>query len=223
MNLMPYHTVVAAFIPGVTIPVSAAITDAASHSKSENLTLFLEGLYIAGSGNSKAQDETGNHFAGPVADVLTVRLAQAGFPYSTVYTAGNVLLYTNGKCFLTVPGSLTGSYYIVVNHRNSIETWSSSAVSFAGGAINYNFSTAASQAFGNNQKAVAGGLFAIYGGDVSQDGVVDGTDMAAVDNASTLVTYGYVATDANGDGVVDGTDMAMIDNNSTGLVSASKP
>ena len=136
----------------------------------------------------------------PVADVITVTLAQAAPPYPAVFTANNVLLYSNGKCSYSVPGALMDSYYIVVNHRNSIETWSAMPVSFAGGTVSYNFSNAATQAYGSNLKALAGGLYAIFGGDVSQDGIVDGTDMAAVDNASTAILLGYMDEDANGDG-----------------------
>jgi hypothetical protein len=63
----------------------------------------------------------------------------------------------------------------------------------------------------------------IYGGDYSQDGAVDGTDMAAIDNASTATLLGYFPEDVNGDGQVDGSDMAMIDNNSTATVTVVRP
>jgi hypothetical protein len=58
-------------------------------------------------------------------------------------------------------------------------------------------------------------IYAIYGGDASQDGVIDGTDMDMVDNANIPPPLiGYNVEDVNGDGVVDGSDMSMIDNNS---------
>ncbi|NVO18464.1 MAG: hypothetical protein HXX13_02125 [Bacteroidetes bacterium] len=223
MSLMPYHTVVAAFIPGNTHPVNIAVTSNSSHSKSENLFLYLEGLYATGIGNHKAQDENGDHYPGPVADNISVKLAEASFPYSPVFSDDNVPLYSNGKCSISIPGSLTESYYIVIHHRNSLETWSSAPVSFTSGIINYDFSTAATQAFGNNLKSIGGGIFAIFGGDVSQDGVIDGSDMASVDNASTAIIHGYFPSDVNGDGVVDGSDMALVDNNSTSVVTLIKP
>jgi hypothetical protein len=214
MDLMPYHTVVAAFVPGAFPLVNAIITNATSQSKSDNLTLFLEGLYEEGTGNSKAQDETGDHFAGSVADVISVEFAQDAAPHSAVYTVDNVQLYANGKCSLSVPGALNGSYYIVVKHRNSIETWSALPVSLAGGAISYNFSNAASQAYGDNMKLM-GSVYAIYSADPNQDGTVDGSDMLLIDNASKPpVLHGYNPEDLNGDGSVDGTDMLMVDNNS---------
>ncbi|NVO18332.1 MAG: hypothetical protein HXX13_01455 [Bacteroidetes bacterium] len=109
-----------------------------------------------------------------------------------------------------------------MKHRNSIETWSAVPVSFAGNTINYNFSTSAAQAFGSNQLQM-GSVYAIYGGDANQDSVVDGSDMASIDNASTLLLFGYNSEDINGDGIVDGTDMATVDNNSTIVVMAIRP
>ncbi|MBK7030464.1 MAG: hypothetical protein IPH45_15235 [Bacteroidales bacterium] len=47
--------------------------------------------------------------------------------------------------------------------------------------------------------------------------------MAAVDNASTIVLTGYVMEDTNGDGLVDGSDMALIDNNATMAITAIIP
>lgn len=225
MNLMPYHTVVAAFVPPTSGPyVNTIVTNATSHSVPGNLTAYLEGLYSSGTGNRKAQDEVGDHFAGPVADLITVSLASATLPYATVYTTANVLLYANGKCSFSIPGTLSGSYYIVVNHRNSIETWSAAPVALTGG-VNYNFTTAASQAYGNNMKPLAGGVFGFYGGNTSGsiDQKVDGTDMAVVDNGSTILLKGYVTADATGDGKVDGSDMALTDNNATSVITRIKP
>ncbi|MBP9136578.1 MAG: hypothetical protein KBF31_06190, partial [Chitinophagales bacterium] len=123
----------------------------------------------------------------------------------------------------SLPGTISGNYYIVVKNRNSIETWSATAIDFSAiGTISYDFSTAVSQAFGNNLK-YSGTDYLIWGGDATQDGIVDGSDMAAIDNASTATLTGYNAEDVNGDGIVDGSDMAMIDNNSTITVQTSKP
>jgi hypothetical protein len=59
--------------------------------------------------------------------------------------------------------------------------------------------------------------------DVTQDGLVDGSDLATVDNASLYVLMGYNPEDVNGDGLVDGSDMALIDNNSLAVIQAKKP
>ena len=68
-----------------------------------------------------------------------------------------------------------------------------------------------------------GSLFAIWGGDVNQDGIVDTGDMNPVENESTNVTMGYVAEDVNGDGIVDTGDMNIVENNSTNVIQKITP
>jgi hypothetical protein len=192
-------------------------------TKTLNLTVMLEGLYNTGTSQmNKAQNALGNQFPGLIADRITVEIRLNISPYTLVQSFANIDLLTNGTSTLSIPGGFGSSYYVVIKHRNSIETWSKLPLSFAGSTINYSFSSAATQAFGNNMKLL-GSIYAIYGGDATQDGTVDGSDMAAVDNASTLVLAGYNPEDVNGDGIVDGSDMAMVDNNSTAIIQVIKP
>jgi len=67
------------------------------------------------------------------------------------------------------------------------------------------------------------GKYVIYGGDVNQDDIVDGGDMAPVDNQSAAFASGYIPEDLNGDGLVDGTDMSIADNNSALFLTAQLP
>jgi len=192
-------------------------------NKTLNLTAFLEGLYASAGVMRQAFDYIGPHFGPGIADKVNVELHNA-INYAIIeYSANNVNLTTGGNITIsTIPDSFNGSYYITIRHRNSIETTSAFPVSFASGAINYDFSTAASQAYGSNLKPM-GSYFVIYGGDPTQDGFVDGSDISAVDNASTALLLGYNPEDVNGDGIVDGSDMALVDNNSTAIVQSEKP
>ncbi|MBK6966462.1 MAG: hypothetical protein IPH20_21845 [Bacteroidales bacterium] len=114
------------------------------------------------------------------------------------------------------------NYFIVIKHRNSLETWSSSPVSFSGASISFNFTTAASRAFGDNLKQISG-VFVIFGGDVNQDGVVDSADMTPVDNDAANYQSGYFPTDVNGDGIIDTADITIIDNNSASYTGVIAP
>ncbi|MHC1776273.1 MAG: hypothetical protein AB9834_12780 [Lentimicrobium sp.] len=51
-----------------------------------------------------------------------------------------------------------GDFHITIKHRNCIETTSAFAISFAGFAITNDFSSAASQAFGDNLKNLSGNM-----------------------------------------------------------------
>jgi hypothetical protein len=204
--------------PQVLVPCTLTV----SADRNLNLTVLLEGLYDGGGLMRKAQDAGGDHFPGTVADKVTVELHDASQYSTVVYSAANVDLNTNGSASLMIPAVHSGSYYVTVKHRNSLETTTALPVSFSGSTITYNFSTAASQAYGNNMKGVSG-EYVIYGGDVSQDGIVDSGDMIGIDNDASGFVTGYVPNDANGDGLVDSGDMILVDNNASNFITVVTP
>jgi plastocyanin len=214
-------------IAGITVnangaqPVIVTVTQGQSVNKTLNLTLFLEGIFNGLSMN-QAQGATGNQYPGNTADQVTVELHNASPPYDLAGGPFTANLSTAGTATLNIPGSLNGIYYIVVKHRNSIETWNSNPVSFSGSLLNYDFSTSVSQAYGGNLKLMAG-KYVIYCGDVNQDSQVDSADMTPVDNDAAVFESGYLATDINGDGTIDTADMTILDNNSSEFIGAVFP
>ncbi|MDQ3019928.1 MAG: hypothetical protein M3R36_05065 [Bacteroidota bacterium] len=118
----------------------------------------------------------------------------------------------------------SGTYYIEIRHRNSLETWSKSGgESFTQGTENfYDFTTSASQAFGNNLNLRLG-KYTDFSGDVNQDGVIDLADASPTDNDVFNFASGYRVTDVNGDYVVDIDDLSFIDNNGFLFVAVIRP
>ena len=88
-------------------------------------------------------------------------------------------------------------------------------VSFSIEASTYDFTSGANRAYGDNQVQVNNSplKFAIYGGDINQDGIVDAGDLSLVDNDAFNSVSGYVKTDVTGDNFVDGSDLSIVDNN----------
>jgi PKD repeat protein len=76
------------------------------------------------------------------ADSVLVELHAATSPYAMI-TSQQVVIRTNGTASLLFPSALAGaSYYVVVKHRNSIETWSKIPVLFSSsGTTSVNFTT----------------------------------------------------------------------------------
>ena len=186
-------------------------------NKTLQLNVFLEGLYLSSGLMYEATGSTGPQFGAGIADKITVELYDAIQPDLMKYQNINVELLTDGSCMVDdIPQSVGDNCYIVIKHRNSIETWSVMPVSFSGnGPFTYDFTISAGQAYGNNLKPVAGGLFAIWGGNANGDGIIDIDDMSLIENASqTPVLTGYFPQDINGDGIVDIDDMTVIENNS---------
>ena len=177
-----------------------------------NLTAYLQGLYL-GSGVMTAAPFNADGVSSPtVADTITVELRNPD--YSLAYSVSDTLS-TTGQASLTFPGSAVGNkYYVVIKHRNSIETWSSDSI-LIGSTTSYNFSSGVSQAFGDNMVDDGSGVYLIYGGDINQDGSVDFGDYPDLDLGSSNSDVGYFATDLNGDSSVDFGDYPMLDINSS--------
>jgi hypothetical protein len=188
-----------------------------------NLTIFLEGLYAGSGVMNKAQNEFGDQFSGTVADKITFELHNAITYATTAYTNSNVDLNTNGTATVSVPSGVSGSYYVTVKHRNSIETVSKNPINFAGTPLSYNFSTDFTQAFGDNLKHLGEGIYGLYAGDINGDGAVDALDMIPLENDAAGFVTGYINTDVNGDGSIDALDMILVDNNSAAFISAITP
>ncbi|MBS1552459.1 MAG: hypothetical protein JST15_10390 [Bacteroidetes bacterium] len=159
----------------------------------------------------------------PVQDTITVSLRNSTSPFGLVEMT-KVFLSGTGTAAVNFASAQNGvSYYIVINHRNSIVTWSKSGGEmFTAGLLNYNFTTSASQAFGNNMVLV-GGKYSFYTGDVNQDETVDAGDLSAIDNDAMAGLTGYNNSDLNYDNIVDASDLAFCDNNASAGVLAVKP
>jgi hypothetical protein len=105
-------------------------------------------------------------------------------------------------------GTASAAYYAVVDHRNHMAAMSSSALNFAGGGAAYDFSTAVSQAYGQNAMAeVAPGVFGLYAGDANGVNGVTASDNAVW--VSQNGTDGYKAGDFNLNGQITAADAAL--------------
>lgn len=174
-----------------------------------NLNATTEGLYDPVNNTS-------------VSDTLTIRLRNSTAPFALVESANSVM-NSQGDVTANFPNAVNGvPYYLVVEHRNSIETWSALPVSFISGQLNYSFTSSSSQAYGNNLK-LSGTKWTIYSGDANQDGTIDATDVSMVDNDAFNFASGYIVTDINGDGFVDGSDFSIADNNAANFVGVIRP
>jgi hypothetical protein len=170
---------------------------------------------------NKVYDENGEKYPGTVADQITVELHNETDYLTIEHTASNVDLNTNGTATVTVPATFSGMYYLTIKTRNHLETVSAAVVDFSGSTIGYDFSTAASQAYGDNMKDVGEGVYAIYAGDMAMagtaypdptvpDGVIDVDDVYYIYNAYVIDNLvGFYPSDINGDSSVDINDVYL--------------
>ncbi|MCY7360911.1 MAG: hypothetical protein LH629_02415, partial [Ignavibacteria bacterium] len=113
--------------------------------------------------------------------------------------------FTGSFIFQNAP---TGTYYIVTKQRNCLETWSKTGgVTFTQGSImNYDFTTSASQAFGNNLK-LKGTKYCVYSGDCNQDGVINDIDRTLIVNK--LGFSGFYPEDIDGNRFINALDRSV--------------
>ncbi len=184
-----------------------------------NIKVFLQGFYIGAGLMMPALSNQGVGLNFSVVDSIDVSLRQSSAPYSIV-ASSRVVLNTNGTATITLP-VLTGTYYIVVKHRNTLETWSALPVSSSIG--NYDFTTAANKAFGNNMIMVDPGKWAFYSGELNNDNNIDLIDMNILGTDVFNFATGYKATDINGDGNVDLMDTFPVELNIANFIYSSHP
>jgi uncharacterized protein (TIGR02145 family) len=187
-----------------------------------NVKLYLQGYYKSNqnqmtplrknAGVSPSQDEV---------DEVTVSLYSKYDLINPIIAAATAVVGTNGIVGLKF-AVLPDEYYILVEHKNTIKTWSATPVAITNGTT-YDFTTAASQAYGNNQIEVASGIYAIYSGDMNQDGTINEADLPVFTIANTTAAHGYVVSDLNGDGSVDLLDYPIYKNNAAASVNAVRP
>jgi len=197
-------------------------------SKTLNVSAMLQ-EYYNGTGMNQTQGidwNTGNlynNFGDNIVDTLTIILRKTNISNlnnpCTIDTAFYGLnINVDGTIApITLSSSLTGYHYIVVIHRNSIQTWSDS-VDFTADIINYNFNTNISQFAMDGGMYINNNLAYIWGGDVNQNGNLESEDateiyVAAISDNETI-NNGYVINDIDGNGNIDSQDYGLAYSNS---------
>lgn len=136
-----------------------------------------------------------------VVDWVYVELRDASFnPISggeraVFLLANGTLLDTDGTAGATFTSLAAGNYYAIIRHRNHVAVMSALQIALPN-ASNYDFTTAATQAYGGNQqKALGGGSFGMYSGDFNADGIISVSDYNLYQaNSSLLNVYNNADT-----------------------------
>lgn len=188
--------------------------DAGDFIQASNSVLKIKG-FIEGFYNSASNTQT--------SDTVTIEKRSTLSPYPVILTV-RVVITEDGVVF--IQQDTIDQFWLVLKHRNSIETWSAAPVMInEDDTTFYDFTTAASQAYGDNLIQVdnAPVTFAVFSGDGNADGIIDANDLLGIDNAAAEFKKGYSIWDLNNDGQIDGSDMLIADNNASRFVSVVRP
>ena len=160
-----------------------------------------------------------------MADTIRFQLRQASSPFAIVDSAKSVISGSHIMYDILFNNAINGNYYLVVKHRNSIETWSNTGISYTRGISFYKNFLIPGASYGDNMVQVipTQSWRGIYSGDVNQNGVIDLTDVLQTYNDANSFVSGYVVTDINGDNLADLNDVLIAYNNSVGFVAVIRP
>jgi len=187
-----------------------------------SLKILWEGYY-AGNGymvpvlynQGMSNDQT-------ITDSVKVELRGVMPPYPVVVSK-DLLIQTDGTANAIFPVTNL-SDYVVIKHRNGLETWSSNPILFSGTVpVSYDFTNAVNKAYGNNMTEVEPNIWAFYSGDINADQNIDLLDLVILESDIAGFEYGYRSTDLNGDGNVDLLDNPVLENNNANFIYSIHP
>ena len=188
-----------------------------------SLNALIEGFYIGGGLMTPCMNTTGLTSNPLAVDLITISVMNSSSPYALV-DAQTDTLHTNGNVSVNFgPSVIQGnSYYLKVNHRNSLETWSAAPITM-NSSTTYLFSSSVNQALFDIQGNSFDNMGAlIYSGDINQDFTVDASDFLMLDPSIQQGDFGYFPGDLNGDCSVDASDFLVLDPNiQLGLASGT--
>ncbi len=152
-----------------------------------------------------------------VVDWVLVDLRSDSLGASTVASRA-ALLKSNGTVVdldgsspVHFPGLMPGSYYVVVRHRNHLAVMSAATLTLNATSTLYDFTSSLTQYYGGDAKEVATGVFGMWAGDVTGNGIVkysgSANDRSPIltrigGSDLTLTVSGYHPEDVNMNGQV---------------------
>lgn len=194
---------------------TVAVTSCAS-DVSINIKAFIQGFYRAG-GRLVENLSAGN------CDTLILNLANDTEPFNILYSDTAIFDTAGNAEFIFPPAIFSNLYYLVLEHRNSLETWSASSVFMNSTTISYDFTMNAGSAYGNNLCDMGDGRFAVWSGDIDRNGLVDFADLTQLQNYIGQYIFSYHIADLNGDNHVESADFSLIENNLNNNLQVAKP
>jgi hypothetical protein len=193
-----------------------------------NIRMFIQGFY---NGNLSMKpvwyNSDGplhpNNYPQTITDFVYVSLVDIALPHSTLFADWGILNTDGTMSISTIPASLLNQpVALKINHRNSIETWSSGPVTL-GLTTFFDFSSSSLSAFQENMFEIEPNVWTIYNGDIDQNGVIELGDYAYMDYYIPHQINGYVVTDLDGDGATTSGDYGVLDFNAFYAIGVAAP
>ena len=194
-----------------------------------NLKLFIEGYYLGGGLMNTVQNNQDfpDYLLPPNTNVETITVELRDAVTTAIVDTTTSMLQTDGTAVCSFPTAPSGSYYIAVKTRSTVQTWSKLPQTVGPTPLDYDFTTAATQAFDDNQAFLATGVYGFFSGDIDSNGAQDDevgpSDYSEWEADANALLFGSYPTDLNGDGEVGPTDYSLWETNANNFVFALYP
>jgi len=189
-----------------------------------NLTCFIQGYFNGTNGMVPVLANQNEISTATACDSIDIELHNDST--FTLSHSQRVILNQNGQASAIFNSVLPSLYYIVVKHRNTIETWSAIPVPI-GATSFYDFTDDSLKAYGGNQKQLIPGvqIYGFYSGDVTKDNgeSIDLLDLNEIFLDLNNFSSGYLSTDLNGDGSIDLLDITPLEDNLAEFIFSHHP
>ena len=177
---------------------------------------FLQGLY-------NTTTHKMNPYLNP-ADTLTdsITFELVNTLDTLIEVSINTFISINGYISSFIPLYTTGGeYFIVLKHRNHLETWSRPFI--YGNDTVFNFTDTVNEAFGSNMKLLEPNAYGLFYGDVNQDKFIDALDVSTAGQDAASFQTGVLRSDVNFDKYVESVDLSLIENQVPLLLRRKSP
>lgn len=190
---------------------------------SMDVKLLIEGYYESNLQMKPVLFNQGVSLNSNITDTVTVELREPSQPYSVTHSFKGVI-NLDGSIKCTFPSSvISKQFYIAIKHRNSVETWSKEPITFNYSNV-YNFTNRADKAFGLNQTELSTNIWALYSGDIDQNGFLELDDFNLWDaEYQQGYPYNVFEPDLDGNGYMELDDFNIWDKNYQGGIYKITP
>jgi hypothetical protein len=142
-------------------------------------------------------------------ELTSTTTPSVSYTQSALLKADGTIVDKNGISSLTFPNVSAGNYIISIKHQNHLRCRTTDAIPLSIGHNIVDFTTPSVNC--TARKLISTGVYALYSGDVNQDGVINATDRSLIWNIRNSV--GYNQNDCNLNGTVDSMDRSNSWNN----------
>ena len=238
LQFIPYNSTLI-WQPGAVSASTLDVTTAQNYSFSyiaNGCTFYSDTVNVSGCNSSvdvqikaliqgfyKGSGRLRSNISPSTCDTLFLKLAGTVAPYSILFS-DTAVLDTNGNANFNLPTSVNGnSYYLVVQHRNSLETWSAAPVALNSPLTTYDFRLSAGSAYGSNLCNLGDGYFAIWSGDIDRNNSITISDINLLQTKLPQFLHGYYVGDLTGDNYTESADYSLLENNVPLMLQVAKP